>query len=316
MSAPANGDAGRLGPDYYAGLLKTDPWRYLAMVEAVSEFGICLIDPDGHVQSWNQGAARLTGWGPAEVIGHPYAQLFAASALKNGLPVHALQFARANRHCKEEGERAKASGDSFVSLFTLDAIRDGDGMIVGFVEVVQDITEQKARELALYHGATRDPLTQFFNRGYFVERLDQEILRARRFLDPLSVVLMEIDQHLGLQEERGPDVADQALITVARTAAGFIRKVDLMGRTEPRQLALALPRTRKEGAFEVAQRLRVKLLEESADSNGGTPPFTLSMGVAMLESTTRNLSELLRNADAALHFAKREGGNRTEAWLE
>lgn len=316
MSAPANGDAGRHGPDYYAALLKADPWRYVAMVEAVSEFGICLIGPDGHVQSWNQGAARLTGWGPAEIVGSPYAQLFSASSLKSGAPVHALQFARANRHCKEEGERAKANGDSFISLFTLDAIRDGDGMIVGFVEVVQDITEQKQRELALYHGATRDPLTQFFNRGYFVERLDQEILRARRFLDPLSVVLMEIDGHREMFEAHGAEACDQALTLVARTAAGFIRKVDLMGRTEPRQLALALPRTRKEGAFEVAQRLRVKLLEEASGGNGGTPSFTLSMGVAMLESTTRNLNELLRNADAALHFAKREGGNRTEAWLD
>ena len=78
-----------------------------------------------------------------------------------------------------------------------------------------------------------------------------------------------------------------------------------------------LPRANKEPATEMAQRLRRLIAEQRVAIDGGREiAFTVSIGLASLRPTTRDLAELLRNADAALYKAKREGRNRVEVWFE
>jgi diguanylate cyclase (GGDEF)-like protein len=182
--------------------------------------------------------------------------------------------------------------------------------------VFHDITEQKRREERLYQRATRDPLTGLFNRGHFTEMATIEIDRARRFAEPLSLAMVDIDYFKKINDTYGHEAGDKAIICLATTCARFIRKIDFIGRIGGEEFAILLPRANKEPAIEIMQRLRIKLAEQRVPALDKNINFTVSMGIATLRPTTKDLAELLRNADAALYKAKREGRNRVEAWFE
>lgn len=308
-----------VGDDFrqYEALLVSDPQQYAAMVREVSSYGIYLLDRDGVIKSWNRGAENITGYREAEMIGRPFAALFTDTTREEGLPQRTLQFARSNRHHRDEQPRRRRDGEVLTALCTLDVIRSEQGEIVCFVEVLHDITEQKQRDEALYHRATRDPLTGLFNRGHFTEMATQEIERARRFSEPLTVALLDLDHFKRVNDTHGHDAGDLALVSVARSAQACARKIDLIGRIGGEEFALLLPRANKEPAFEMLQRLRLRILETPVTTASGVVfSLTASMGLATLRPSTHDLRELMRNADAALYKAKREGRNRIESWFE
>ncbi|MDO9453012.1 MAG: sensor domain-containing diguanylate cyclase [Stagnimonas sp.] len=298
-------------------LLKNEPARYAAVVREVSSFGIYLLDPEGVIRSWNRGAENITGFTEAEMLGRPFENLFTEDSRRDGLPQRTLQFARANRHHKDEQPRLRRDGKELIALCTLDAVRQESGALASFVEVFTDITEVKQREASLYHRATRDALTGIFNRGHFTEMAVQEIERARRFAEPLSVALLDLDHFKRVNDTYGHDAGDMALVQFSQTCQEFARKIDLVGRLGGEEFVILLPRANKEPAFEILQRLRLKVMETRITSSGGAQfGFTVSIGLASLRPHTRDLRELLRNADAALYKAKREGRNRVECWFE
>jgi diguanylate cyclase (GGDEF)-like protein/PAS domain S-box-containing protein len=316
ISPSLNDDAGEFSPARYEHLLRNEPARYSELVRNVSEYGIYMIDVDGYILSWNQGAASVTGYAEREVLGQPQALIVGEPSVKDGAMLRALHFARLNGHCREMQMRRKRDGSNYIAQITLDAVRGLDGEITGFVEVFHDITEQKQREDSLYQRATRDALTGIFNRGHFTEMASAEIDRARRFAEPLSLVLMDIDHFKKINDTYGHDIGDKVIVALAQTSANFIRKIDFIGRIGGEEFALLLPRANKQPALEIAQRLRLILSGQKVHAGEAEVGFTVSMGVAALRPTTRDLHELMRNADAALYKAKREGRNRAEAWFE
>jgi diguanylate cyclase (GGDEF)-like protein/PAS domain S-box-containing protein len=298
-------------------LLKSDPARYAEIVRDVSAFGIYVLDRNGLICSWNHGAENITGFSEAEMIGQPFEVLFTAAHRREGLPLRTLQFARTNRHHKDEQSRLRKDGEEFIALCTLDAVRLDSGELTAFVEVFTDITEAKRRETALYHRATRDTLTGLINRGHFTEIASQEIERARRFAEPLSVALLDLDHFKRVNDTYGHEAGDTTLIRFAETCMEVARKLDLVARLGGEEFVILLPRANKEPAFEIVQRLRLQVMEmRIAAANGVTFGCTVSAGLASLRPHTRDLRELLRNADAALYKAKREGRNRVECWFE
>lgn len=306
-----------LDPQQHYRLLRHDPRRYADMVRSVTAFGIHLIDREGRIRSWNQGAANITGLVEADVVGRPHTVLFAEAQQQQGMPQRMLEFVRTHGHRREEQPRRRRDGGVFLAQCTLDAVRAASGELLGFVEVFQDVTEQRQREDTLHHRATRDALTGIFNRGHFVDLATQEIERAQRFAEPLSVLLLDIDRFKRINDSYGHEVGDRIIINLSRMAQASCRKLDICGRLGGEEFAILLPRANKEPALEFAQRLRLRIAEQRVAITGGREiAYTASLGVASLRSTVRDLPELLRNADAALYSAKRGGRNRVEAWFE
>jgi diguanylate cyclase (GGDEF)-like protein/PAS domain S-box-containing protein len=286
------------------------------LVSNVSAYGIYMMDVDGYILSWNNGAANITGFTEREVLGMPQSKVVGDPIEVDGILQRAMHFARLNNHCGEVQARRRRNGTLFFAQITLDVVRDAAGEISGFIEVFSDVTEQKEREDALYRSATRDSLTGVFSRGHFIEMANMEIDRARRFAEPLSVAMFDIDHFKAVNDTYGHAAGDKVIIALTQSIVGYIRKIDFIGRIGGEEFALLLPRAHKQPALEVAQRLRKLLSELTVDVGEATINFTVSIGVAALRPTTRDLPDLLRNADAALYKAKREGRNRAEAWFE
>ena len=304
-------------PGRHESLLRQRPEKYSEMVQGVTSFGIYLIDRSGGIRSWNRGAENITGYSRDDVVGESFQALFVDEDVRAGVPRRTLEFARANRHARDEQRRGRAGGAHFTAQTALDALRADSGELLGFVEVFQDITEAKQREERLYQRATRDPLTGVANRGHFSEMGTLEIERARRFAEPLSLLLMDIDHFKRVNDTHGHETGDRVIQRLAATCASHLRRIDLVARLGGEEFAVLLPRANKEPATEMAQRLRRLIAEQRVAIDGGREiAFTVSIGLASLRPTTRDLAELLRNADAALYKAKREGRNRVEVWFE
>ena len=122
---------------------------YRLLVEAVVDYAIFLLDPEGRVSSWNAGAERIKGYAPEEVIGQPFSIFFTEEDRYLNLPEIAVDAARRNGRFETEGWRVRKDGTRFWALAVLDAVHDEDGHLVGFAKITRDITVRHEAEQAL-----------------------------------------------------------------------------------------------------------------------------------------------------------------------
>ena len=163
--------------------------------------------------------------------------------------------------------------------------------------------------------ATTDPLTGLFNARAFHERLREELERAARYQEPLSVLTVDLDGLKRVNDQHGHEAGDVALRSVAAAIRGGLREIDLGARLGGDEFAVLAPRTNEKSARVLAERLRALAGEGVSGPTGRHS--TISIGIASLvpssnERPTSSVS-LMTAADEALYQAKREGGNRVVA---
>jgi diguanylate cyclase (GGDEF)-like protein len=161
--------------------------------------------------------------------------------------------------------------------------------------------------------AVTDELTGLFNHRRFQEGLATEIERARRFGQGLGLVLLDIDNFKRVNDTYGHQVGDQVLAAVAHVLRENSREIDEPARYGGEELAVVLPGTDLEGAYNLAERVRegIAALEFPLDGRG-TLRVTASFGAAAMPESADDQSMLIAAADTALYAAKRSGKNRTE----
>jgi PAS domain S-box-containing protein len=126
-----------------------DERRFRVLIDAVTDYAIYMLDPEGKIISWNPGAERINGYKLDEVVGQSYALFFRDEDRKQGRPARSLEMARRNGRSEDEGWRVRKDGTLFWTLAVIDAIRDEDGRVVGFAKITRDITERHNVQEAL-----------------------------------------------------------------------------------------------------------------------------------------------------------------------
>ena len=122
--------------------------QFRLMVEAVVDYAIYMLDPEGRIVSWNPGAQRLTGYSEPEVIGRHYSMFFTEDAIRAGKPQQELERAKLDGRYEEEGWRVRKIGPQFWANVVLTPIYN-QGVLRGFVKLTRDLSERKAAEDAL-----------------------------------------------------------------------------------------------------------------------------------------------------------------------
>ena len=164
---------------------------------------------------------------------------------------------------------------------------------------------EKVRQLAYVDG-----LTGIFNRRYFEMRMAEEIERAQRYENELSVIMIDIDNFKKLNDEFGHLLGDEALRQVSTIFAHNLRKADIACRYGGEEFVILAPQTSGDHAHAVAEKLR-KVVE--GWSFPGVPrPVTITAGVCSFPANGRTRDELVKAADDALYFAKQHGRNRVQ----
>lgn len=171
--------------------------------------------------------------------------------------------------------------------------------------------EEKKRELEeknhlLKSLAATDALTGLRNRRAFQERLTDEVARARRHGNPLSLVLVDIDHFKSYNDTFGHPRGDEVLRNVGRLLSRMMRDTDFAARYGGEEFAVILTHTDRSGARQVAERLRRGIEQATWEER----PITASLGVASLGDDAITHEELLEQADKALYRSKEQGRNR------
>lgn len=123
---------------------RDDVFRLL--VESVTDYAIFVLDPEGHVITWNSGAERIKGYSPAEILGEHFSIFYPQDDRVTGLPDRALKAARETGHWSNEGWRLRKDGSKFWASVVITALRGEDSHLVGFAKVTRDLTERKQAE--------------------------------------------------------------------------------------------------------------------------------------------------------------------------
>lgn len=170
---------------------------------------------------------------------------------------------------------------------------------------------------ASLHGRTKmmaltDALTGLYNNRYFMQVFPHELIRARRYMKPISLIMIDVDNFKKLNDTYGHPKGDQVLANLGKILTGALRAADFSFRYGGEEFAVILPETRLEGAFLVAESLRDRVCRELSPLLGqdSQQKVSVSLGVSSFPSDGSTTDELLSHADACLYKAKHQGKNR------
>ena len=140
--------------------------------QRIREYAIFLLEPDGTVASWNEGAQVIKGYSDAEIIGQSFSRFYTPEDLLAGKPAEILSRASRDGRVEEEAWRLRKDGSRFWADVVVTALRDPDGTLRGFVKITRDLTARKLAEKALRQSEERMRLMIDSVRDYAIFMLD------------------------------------------------------------------------------------------------------------------------------------------------
>ncbi len=269
---------------------------------------IIMIDDNGNVTFWNPAAERILGYSKEEIIGK---ELHAFVIQEERLyEVYREAFKRFRLSGKgnavgrmiEMKARHKNGYEIDVEL-SLSAVRIKDAWHA--IGIIRDISERKRFEELLYRQSITDPLTNIYNRRFFMQMLEQEIERVKRNRKPFSIIMFDLDHFKRINDRFGHAGGDTVLKNVANTVKRRARKTDYFARWGGEEFIILLPETSLNNAVDLAEELRKQISSIELEQIGDV---TASFGVTEYRDTDTIDTVLLR-ADNMLYEAKRAGRN-------
>ncbi len=194
--------------------LRQSEERFSLLVESVQDYAIFLLDPEGTVISWNQGAQRLKGYTEEEVVGQHFSIFYPAEQREKSFPEFELKLAARDGRFEDEGWRLRKDGSRFWANVIITALRDGNGNLVGFGKVTRDLTERvkaEAERTALYGEREARRVAEELNREISAKskQLEQEAIARQGLNDQLRMLNGELF-HQSMEAARAKADAEAA----------------------------------------------------------------------------------------------------------
>ncbi len=278
--------------------------------------GILTLDTDGNYTLVNPVAARMLGYEVEELIGRHAHDIWqhskadgTAYAEDDSAISQTLKDGQIRRNDNEVFWRK--DGTCFPVEYTSAPIR-GNQAITGVVVTFLDITERKQAEREIHTLATTDSLTGIANRRMFMQVLESEITRAKRYGAPLTLVMYDIDHFKQVNDTYGHDIGDEVLKEVTGLVRANIRAVDMVARWGGEEFVILTTQSDIHSALAMAEKLRTVIAGRVFEKVG---TVTASFGVAVYEPRDDS-NLLLKKADDALYKAKENGRNRVETIIK
>ncbi|KZN31960.1 diguanylate cyclase [Pseudoalteromonas luteoviolacea S2607] len=175
------------------------------------------------------------------------------------------------------------------------------------------IEERKKIEQQLYHDAHHDPLTSLPNRSLFLTQLEKTLQKYQRYPEHnFAVLFIDLDKFKVINDELGHQAGDQFLIWVSKAFSECIREHDLLARLAGDEFVILLDHlTDKQQAEDVAKRL-IRVMQQPFCMKGVCMQSGASIGITYSNKNYINTDEIIRDADAAMYYAKNAGRGRYE----
>ena len=154
-------------------------------------------------------------------------------------------------------------------------------------------------------------MTKLYNHRYFQQRLDEELLRADRHEDHISLLILDVDHFKHFNDTYGHPEGDRVLKTVARLIEKSIREIDIAARYGGEEFVVICPEKAGAGSLVPAERIRKAIEAYDFRINGVHVPITVSVGAACYPDNASSKAELIKKSDTALYYSKENGRNRS-----
>lgn len=293
-----------------AEIARLSEWNELLLNSAGE--GIFGVDLDGLCTFVNPAAIAALGFDRLEVVGKNQHELFhrhrdnGMASPEEDCPVIATL--RDGIRREVEDNFVRKNGEVFPVHMTVTPIYEF-GRLVGAEVVFQDIARRKAMEEELTRLATTDALTDIANRRRFLEYMEAELARVKRFAEASFFLMLDLDNFKHVNDTWGHSVGDAALRHFADTCRPRIRQSDHFGRLGGEEFGIILSRTDVAGATQFAEALRRSVAESPVPTARGPVALTVSIGIAEFLVNDEASDSILVRADAALYKAKALGRN-------
>ena len=175
---------------------------------------------------------------------------------------------------------------------------------------VQARQQQYVLQRKLRDEADRDALTGLYNRRFFARISELALQQSRRHARTLSVLVIDIDHFKSINDQHGHDIGDIVIHATARAIVAQLRAVDVAARLGGEEFVVLLDEADRISASLVAERIREHVSALNTKANSDNVQWTISIGVAELQSEDTIMHSVVRRADRALYAAKRDGRNR------
>jgi PAS domain S-box-containing protein len=161
--------------------LRQSEERFRLLVEAVQDYAIFMLDPNGKVSSWNIGAERLKGYRATDIIGKHFSCFYPEEDKLEGKPDWELVIASKDGRFEDEGWRIRKDGSRFWASVVITAVRDESGKLLGFAKITRDFTERIEAQRALHKeiAERRDAQRQLHNSEKSLRELSLHLLRTQ-----------------------------------------------------------------------------------------------------------------------------------------
>ncbi|MEZ7890839.1 MAG: diguanylate cyclase [Candidatus Wallbacteria bacterium] len=170
-------------------------------------------------------------------------------------------------------------------------------------------------KVKLYEQSITDGMTKLYIHRYFQARLDEEIVRARRYKSSLTLIMLDVDHFKSFNDTYGHQMGDVVLIGVAEVIKSVIRSnLDIPARYGGEEFAVILPETDIEGAVRLAERIRYEIEKKEFKHSNKTVHVTASLGIASYPIHSVSKLDLIAKADLALYKSKQNGRNRVSIY--
>jgi diguanylate cyclase (GGDEF)-like protein len=164
--------------------------------------------------------------------------------------------------------------------------------------------------------AITDGLTGIFVRRHFIDRLSEEVDRARYFNTRVSFLMVDIDHFKLCNDKYGHLVGDMVLKEASSIMKKNLREIDIIGRYGGEEFSVILPETLKKDAAMVAERLRSSVEQTKISAYDENIDVTISIGISTFPDDTDEPNQLIDKADQMLYKAKEQGRNRVVLYEE
>lgn len=279
--------------------------RFSSLVRHASDL-VTVLEPDTTISYQSPSIERVLGHVPEELLGMPFDRVAAPanrdrlrSVLKSvvaGVEAQALECSLLH---------TDGSTRQFEILFT-NLLEDDQ--VGGIVLNARDVSERKAFEAQLTHQAFHDTVTGLANRALFGERVRHAVIRSRREGTCPAVIFLDLDDFKTINDSLGHAAGDQVLAEVARRLDSSVRGIDTAARFGGDEFAVLLEAVDGHGeAADAAERIIEAL---STPMRAGHKEITIRQSLGLSVATPgdpRDADELIRDADAAMYIAKRDG---------
>jgi diguanylate cyclase (GGDEF)-like protein/PAS domain S-box-containing protein len=281
--------------------------RFASLVRHASDL-ITVVDADTTVRYQSPSIERILGYRPEELLGARLDAL-AVPADRDRLARFVTAAAAGERVQPLECALTSRSGDERqFEILSTNLVEDEH--VGGILLNARDVSERKAFEAELAHQAFHDPVTGLANRSMFAEQVRQTIARARRDGRSPAVIFLDLDDFKTINDSLGHAAGDEVLIEFARRLDESIRGADVAARFGGDEFAVLLEHVAEmQDAADAAQRI-LELLARPMRAGHRQVTLSGSIGISVFGAEdARDADELIRDADAAMYIAKRDGKN-------